>query len=214
MAQTTYQKYSEEIIKAHYVAFPSPEQQISQRFIAERVAMKVAKYATISAFGNSKAGEVTYSNDQFISVFYSCPLLTDATTKDKYSVMPATPAGLPNGREIEQISFTGFPNVQVIPCQNRMAFVESLLPTIPQQEGIQQYKIENGNVVFPNLPSIISSSVNMKLVGATLTGDLLLQQLLNCPKETEDLIMVEILNELAMDYKIQPQTLEVGEPTS
>lgn len=213
MAQTTYRKLSQEILDAHFGSMPLPEAGITQRFVAERIAMLVAKYAKLSAFGNSSAGEVTYANDQFISTFYNCPLLTDANTGDKYSVMPATPAGLPNGREIAQVSFAGFPNVWCVQMQNRSDFIESGLPPIPLQEGLQLFKIENGNVVFRNLSSIITSGVNMKLVGAVPPGATILDSVLNIPKDTEAEIFSEILNELALNYKIQPQNIEIGEPS-
>jgi hypothetical protein len=71
MAQKTYREISEIILKAHYVDFPTPEQAITTRFIAERIAVKVAKFAKLSAFGNSNGGDATYANDQFISTFYN-----------------------------------------------------------------------------------------------------------------------------------------------
>ena len=211
--QTTYRQFSEEIRKAHYVAFPTPENAVSQRFIAERIAMLVAKSAVKSAFGNSNLAEATYANDQFISVFKNCPLLTDADTKDKYVVMPATPAGLPNGREIAQVSFSGFPNVWCVQMQNRSDFIESGLPPLPTQSGIQLFKIEGGNIVFRDLPDIINSPVNLKLVGAIPPGTTLLDSVLNIPKDVEADIFSEILNELAIDYKVQPQTVNTGEPS-
>ena len=211
MAQTTYRQFSEEIRKAHYVAFPTPENAVSQRFIAERIAMLVARAAVKSAFGNSNLAEATYANDQFISVFKNCPLLTDADTKDKYVVMPATPAGLPNGREIAQVSFSGFPNVWCVQMQNRSDFVESGLPPLPSD--IQLFKIEDGKVVFRDLPSIINSPVNMKLVGAVPPGTTLLDSVLNIPKDVEADIFSEILNELAQDYKIPIQTVKTSEPS-
>ena len=211
MAQTTYRQFSEEIRKAHYVAFPTPENAVSQRFIAERIAMLVARAAVKSAFGNSNLAEATYANDQFISVFKNCPLLTDADTKDKYVVMPATPAGLPNGCEIAQVSFSGFPNVWCVQMQNRSDFVESGLPPLPSD--IQLFKIEDGKVVFRDLPSIINSPVNMKLVGAVPPGTTLLDSVLNIPKDVEADIFSEILNELAQDYKIPIQTVKTSEPS-
>lgn len=210
--QITYRKFSQIVLDAHYDGFGLPEAPISERFIAERSAMKVAKWAALSAFANSKEGNVTYSNDQFISVFYNCPLLTNATTGDKYSVLPATPAGLPNGREIEQISFTGSPNTQVIPCQNRMAFVERFLPPLPQD--IVLYKIEDGNVVFMDLPSIITSNVNMKLIGAVPPGTTILDSAMNVPKDVQDGIFLELLNELTLEYRVEPKNLNIGEPTT
>lgn len=211
MAQTTYRKIAQETIDAHYGNMPVPEAGLTQRFVAERWAMKIAKYAVKSAYTNSNSLEVTYANDQFISTFYNCPLLTDSVTQDKYSVMPATPAGLPNGREIAQVSFTGYPNVWCVQMQNRSDFVESGLPPLPSD--IQLFKVENGNIVFRNLPGIINSAVNMKLVGAVPPGATILDSVLNIPKDIEDEIMSELLNELAVDYKIQPQTVETGEPS-
>lgn len=212
MPQKTYREFSEIVIKAHYIDFPSPEQAITTRFVAERAAMKVAKAAFKSAYGNSNSGESFYANDQFISVFYSCPLLTNAVTQDKYVVMPATPAGLANGREIAQVSFTGNPNVWCVQMQNRSDFVESGLPPITDP-SIQLFKIEDGNIVFKALPPIITSPVNVKLVGAVPPGTTILDSFMNVPKDVQDDIMLEILQELSVDYKIKPQTLNTGEPS-
>lgn len=211
MSQTTYRKISQETIDAHYNGMPVPEAGLTQRFVAERWAMKIAKYAVRSAFGNSNALECTYANDQFISVFKNCPLLTDEDTGDKYVTMPATPAGLPNGREIAQVSFSGYPNVWCVQMQNRSDFVESGLPPLPSE--FQLFKIENGNVVFRNLPAIINSTVNLKLVGAVPPGTTILDSVLNLPKDMEDSIMLELLGEFSVDYKIQPQNIELGEPS-
>lgn len=209
--QQTYQEFCERIINAHYNNFALPEATITPRFIAGRVSTKVAKAAVKNAYQNSNVGEATYSNDQFIVTFNNCPLLTDADTGNKYSVMPGTPAGLPMGREVAQVSFSGYPNVWCVPISNRYSFISSGLPALPGD--IQTFKVENGNIVFENLPSIINSPVNMKLVGAVMTGDALLSQPLNIPKDVEDEIFISILQELAMDYKIQPQTISTGEPS-
>lgn len=210
--QKTYREFSEIVIKAHYIDFPNPEQAITTRFVAERAAMKVAKAAFKSAYGNSNSGESYYSNDQFISVFYSQPLLTDSVTNDKYVVLPATPAGLANGREIAQVSFTGNPNVWCVQMQNRSDFIESGLPPITDP-SIQLFKIENGNIVFRNLPQIINSPVNLKLIGAIPPGTTILDSVMNVPKDIEDSILIELLQELAVDYKIKPETLQTGEPS-
>lgn len=211
MAQMTYQEFSERIINAHYDNFALPESTITPRFIADRIAAKVAKAAVKNAYQNSNAAEATYSNDQFIVVFNNCPLLTDPDTGNKYSVMPGTPAGLPVGREIAQISFYGFPNVWCVPISNRYSFISSGLPALPG--GVQTFKIENGNVVFENLPAIIDSPVNMKLVGAVLAGDAILTQQLNVPKDVQDDIFTSILGELAMEYKVQINNISTGEPS-
>ena len=211
MAQTTYRKFSQEIIVAHYGDQPVPEAGITQRFISEWVAMLVAKAAVKSAYGNSNLGECTYANDQFISVYYNCPLLTNGVTGEKYSVMPATPAGLPKMREIAQISFTGSPGLFVVPEDNKDEFIESQLPAMPS--NIILFKVENGNIVFPRLPAIVNSPVIMKLIGSVPPGATILDSVLNIPKDVEQDIRAEILNGLALNYKIQPQTIETGEPS-
>lgn len=209
MAQTSYRKLAEFIQTSHYNGFALPEAPITIRHIAERIAVKVAKFAKVSAFGNSNAGETTFSNDQFISVFYSLPLLIDSTTSDKYVVMPATPAGLPNNQEIVQVSFTGSPNAHVIPMKNKDDFAQGFLPKLPS--SIVLYKIEDGNIVFKDLPPIINSPVNVKMIGA-ISGATLLDSVLNISKDVEDLIVTEILQELLPTYSVKPQNIHVSEP--
>ena len=211
--QMTYQELSERIINAHYNNFAKPEATITPRFIADRIAAKVAKAAVKNAYGNSNLSEATYSNDQFIAVFNNCPLLTDGSTGNKYVVLAGTPAGLPMGREIAQVSFTGYPNVWCVPMSNRYEFISNGLPPIPESEGIQTFKVEGGNIVFQNLPSIIQGPINMKLIGATLAGDGILTQYVTCPKDVQDDIFLAILGELAAEYKVQPQLIETGEPS-
>jgi len=92
-----------------------------------------------------------------------------------------------------------------------MAFVETLLPPLPGD--IQLFKVENGNIVFIDLPKIINSPVNQKLVGAVPPGTTILDSFLQIPKDVEDDIFSVILNQLAMDYKVAIQTVETGEPS-
>jgi len=210
--QMTYYELSERIINAHYNNFAKPENTLTPRFIADRIAAKVAKAAVKSAYGNSNLSEATYANDQFIAVFNGLALQTDSSTGNKYVVMGGTPAGLPMGREIAQVSFTGYPNVWCVPMSNRYEFISNGLPPIPASEGIQTFKVEGGNIVFQNLPSIITGNVNMKLVGAVLAGDAILNQFVTCPKDVQDDIFLSILGELAAEYKVNPNPIETGEP--
>lgn len=206
---STYRFLSEFILNQHYAGMPTPEHAITQRHIAERIAVKVAKFAKVNAFENSNAGDTTFANDQFVSVFYNKPLLTNELTGDKYFILPATPSGLPKNTEITQISFSGSPNVHVIPCLQKDTFMESLMPPLPP--SIVLYKIETGNAVFINLPAIINSPVNVKMVGS-ISGATLLDSELNVPKDTEDAIVTEILQELSAEYNIPIKTKETAEP--
>lgn len=206
---TSYRYIAEIIQKEHYNGQPPAEAPLTIRLIAERVATKVAKYAKRNAYENGNLNETSYANDQFVSVFYSIALQTNATTGDKYIVLPATPAGLYKNTEIVQVSFTGSPNAQVIPMLQKDAFVESLLPPMPG--FIVLYKIETGNIVFPGLPKIINSPVNVKMIGS-ISGPTLLDSLLNVPKDTEDEIILDVLAELSREYGVKPQNLVLGEP--
>lgn len=199
-AQITYRKAAEITINQHYASFPMENASLTTRHVAELWAAKVAKYAKISAFENSNDGSIAYANDQFISVYNNRPLLTDEVTNDKYIKMPATPVGLPGNREIVQVSFTGCPGCHVVPMRNKDDFTESLLPPVP----FALYKIENGNIVFRNLPKLVTNAnapVNVKMVGA-VPGDTLLDSVLNVPKDVEDAIRNDLLIELAQLYKV------------
>lgn len=207
---TTYRKISEIILNQHYGGFPLPSASITVKHIAELVAIKLAKYAKINAFGNSNAGEYTFANDQFISVYYNQALLVDAVTDEKYIVMPATPAGLPNQREIVQISFVGCPDKHVIPMSSKDDFAQGLLPSLPSSMIL--YKIQSNNIVFKNVPKLLNAPVNVKMVGA-ISGPTLLDSILNCPKDVEDQIINDILLELNPNYQIKQQNTNANTPS-
>lgn len=208
----TYQDLAERIINAHYNNFANPESTITLRFIAGRIAQKVAQEAVKNAYANGDLEEATYANDQFIVVFNNVQILTDQSTGNKYCAMPAIPAGLPRGREIAQVSFSGQPNIWCVPMQNRYEFIYSGLPKAPIGDGIQLFKLEGQNIIFYNLPNIISSTVNLKLVGAVLQGDALLTQNISAPKNVEDFIFREILEELATRYEVKPSNIYNAKP--
>lgn len=214
MAQTTYRKLSEIILNQHYGAMPTPTVGITIKHIAEIVAMKVAKFAKMNAFGNSNDGEFSFSDDQFISVYYNLPLLTNEVTLAKYFVIPATPTSLPANREIVQVSLVGCPDTHIIPMKNKDDFTESLLPPLPNCMVL--YKIEDGKIVFKYLPPLVyanaDAAANVKLVGA-ISGPTLLDSVLNIPKDVEDQIMQDTLLELNPNYNIKQQNIDSREPS-
>lgn len=206
---STYRQFSEIIQTEHYGGMASPDAEITQRHIAQLIATKIAKYATISAFKNGNAGDTAYADDQFVSVFYNLQLLTDGNTLDKYITLPATPAGLPKNSEIVQVSFAGSPMTQVIPCLQKDTFMEQFYKPVPSSFVL--YRIENGRIVFVNLPGIINSPVNIKMIGSiTVSGDFM-DAILNLPKDLEDSIRLEILSELQPLKGVQPPKVVAGE---
>jgi len=201
---STYRQLSEIIQNQHYNGYAPPNADISQPHIAQLIATKIAKYATISAFKNGNAGDTAYADDQFVSVYNGLALQTN-TNGEKYVVLPATPAGLPKNTEIVQVSFTPSYNMHVIPLQQKDDFVESLLPPLPQK--MIMYKIENGNIVFRLLPAIINATVNVKMIGV-ISGTNIMNATLNIPKDLEDIIRTEILEELQIHYKVKSPKIE------
>lgn len=192
MAQTTYRKLADLILDRHYNNIPSDDATITLRHVAELIAIEVAWFAKKSAFENSNAGEATYANDQFISTFNSLELLTDNVTNEKYVPLPATPAGLPNNQEIVSVAFTGCPNVRVVPLKQKDQFAQQYLP---MPTNIYTYKIENGRIIFGILGKLVTGDVSIKMVGA-VSGDTLLDSVLNIPMDVQSDIMDKVLNKL------------------
>jgi hypothetical protein len=189
---TTYRKLSQIILDRHYNGIASDDATISERHVAELIAMEVAWFARKDAFENSSAGEVTFANEQFISVWNNLPLLTDSDTKEMYVVLPATPAGLPNNTEISSVAFTAYPNSKVVPLRQKDIFAQSFLP---MPKGVYNYKIENGRIVFVNLGKLVDGTVSLKMVGA-VSGAVLLDSVLNIPKQIESDLIDRVLQKL------------------
>lgn len=190
--QTTFRKLSELILDRHYSGIGSDDASISVRHVAELVAIEIAYMATKSSFENSNSGEATYANDQFISVFNNLDLLTDSITGEKYTLLPSTPAGLPNNQEVSSVAFTSCPNIKVVPLKQKDTFAQQFLD-MPSK--IYNYKIENGRIVFISLPDIVTGKVSTKMVGA-ISGTTLLDSVLNIPKNYEGEIMDRVLIKL------------------
>jgi len=170
MAQSTIGKQAQIIREIYYRGTPSDDANHSLRFFAELVAQELAEMATIDAYTNSNNGESTYANDQFITTFKNVPVLTDDNGV-MYSVMPSTPAGLPNGREIAGVSIDGSNCMEAIPLKNHSSFVQGLIgyPTC-----FVTYKVEGGNIVYKSGNALFNpESATIKLVGAVKDGNLL-----------------------------------------
>lgn len=197
---TTYRKLSQIIRDTYYKGEPNDDANFGLRYFAELIAQEVAMFATIDAFQNSNQGEATYANDQFISVFKNQPIVIDGD--EKYTLLPATPAGLPKNREITEVSITGNKCLNVIPHRNYASFTQSLLG-IPV--GMVLYKIENGKLIFETGNPLLEGTVTIKMVGS-VSGDTLLDSELNIPKDVESKIKTKILGDL-LPIKQVPQDL-------
>lgn len=206
MSQMTYGKMSELIINAYYKTVRNDNANYTIRHIAEMVAHEVAYFAKMDAFEQSNLGESTYSNDQFISVYRALAMQVDASG-NKYIKMPQTPAGLPQGREIEYVNFTGNKKVQVFPMRNKDRFMQSMTKT---PNWMVLYYVEDGNIVFQNLSALVTGTVDIKLIGAIPSGTELVDCVLNVPKNTESQIFDKILARLNSIRGVKVDTTNDG----
>jgi hypothetical protein len=203
MAQTTYGKLAELIITEYYKKYRSDNANYTLRQIAEQIAQEVAYFAKADAFEQDKLGEAMFANDQFITTYFGLPLQTDVND-DNYISLPATPAGMPQGREIAYVGFTGNKKVQVFPMRNKDVFVQNFTQT---PKWMILCYVENGNLVFNNMPKgFVSANVDVKLVGAVPAGELV-NQVLNVPKSTETMIMDKLLARMNSMRNITPDNV-------
>lgn len=192
MAATTYAYISEQILTAYYKGVRSDDSSYSLKFIASMVAQEVAVMARKNAFENSNNGDITYSNDSFISTFKNVAVVTDPVTKEKYSVLPSIPAALPNNQEIVSVSINKKSSKTFIPMKNKDRFAQSFLPCI---RGVVYYYIEDGKLFYDNADGFIFPNVTISMIGAAPNGNILDAQL-NIPKNYESEIIDKVLNRL------------------
>lgn len=199
MAQTTYKKLGELIRDTYYKLIPSDDVNYPLRYFCELIAQEVAEMAVMSAYENSNQGETTYANSQFISVYKNVPILEDEDGV-KYSVMPATPAGLPNDQEIVSVRIKGNTTIDCIPIKAHMSFSQSL---IGLPFNLVLYKIEDGKILYETRNPLIEGAVTFKMIGS-VSGDDLVNSVLNIPKNYEARIMNNILQKLLPMKNIPP----------
>lgn len=191
MAQTTIRKEAQLIMSTYYRGTPSDDANFSLNYFAELVCQELASMATQDAFQNGNSGDSAYSNDQFITTFKDVPIVTE--DGEMYVVMPSTPASLPNGREVAQVSVSGSKCMEAVPLKNHSSFVQGL---IGYPCGILTYKIEGGRIIFKTDNALFSAtSATIKLVGAVESGDLL-SSAINAPANYLSKMRTNILSQL------------------
>lgn len=189
--------FAEQIITEYYKKIRNDQENYTLREIAQQIAQEIALHAFDDAVLQDKLGESVFANDQFITTFFGLTLLTDVNG-NKYVPMPSTPAGLPVGREIAEVNFTGNKAIQVFPIRNKDRALSNGRP-----KWMVIAYIENGNIVFDNISSLVTGPVDIKLVGAVETGDLLSSPL-NVPKNVESMIFDKILARLNSVRQVEP----------
>lgn len=200
MALSTYGMLSEEIRNQYNKKIGSDNDTYTLRHIATMVAQEVAFFAKGDAFEQSNIGEAMFSNDQFI-VSYNALTMSTATDGTKYVPMPSSPIGLPQGREIEYVGFTGNKKSQVFPMRNKDRFMQQMTKT---PKWMMLYYVENGNIVFDNLSPLINDTVDLKMVASIPTGTNLLDLPLFLPRNYESLILDKVLGRMNVERNIQP----------
>lgn len=197
MAGTTFQQLAEKISTTFYEGIPNDEVKFSLVHIAQLAAEEIAAMAIQDAYGNSKLQEATFSNDQFITTYTGLDVLIDPVQNLKYVPLPASPASLPIGREIQAISPVNpagqsSRKVQIVMMRNKDRFMQNYLDPIP---GVVLGFVQNNGVYFDNSTPFNFSAVNMNLIGAMPSGDLM-AAIINCPKSYEGIISQNVINRL------------------
>lgn len=203
MAQTTFGKLAELIITAYYKTVRSDNANYTLRQVAEFIAEEVAYQAKVDAYEQDRLGESVYANDQFITSYSGLVIQTDGNG-NKYVQMPNAPAGLPQGRELAYIGFTGNKKTQVFPMRNKDRFMQQLQKT--PRWMVLAY-IEGGRIYFDNLSAMVTATVELKLVGSVPVGEELVNLPINLPKSTESAIVDKILNRMNMVRQVFPDNV-------
>lgn len=199
----TYGALAEEIITEYYKKFKNDNSNYTIRHIAEQVAQEVAMQAFNDAVLQDRLSESIFANDQFITSYTGLSITTLADGR-KGVPLPNQPAGLPKGRELAYIGFTGNKKTQVFPMRNKDLFMQQLTPT--PKWMILAY-IEGQNVFFENLSSLVTANVDMKLVGAVGTGQQLVDTPLNMPKQMQSIIMDKVLSRMNPIRNVLPDNV-------
>lgn len=199
----TYGKLSQLILDAYYKTTKSDNSNYSLRTISEYIAEEVAWHAKASAFEADHMGESMYANDQFIVTYTGLALQTDSNG-NKYIPMPSVPAGLPQQREVAYVGFTGNKKDQVFPMRNKDLFMQQQTNT---PRWMILYYVEGGNIVFYNLSSVITATVNLKLVGSVGVGSELVNIPINMPRDFETAIIDKILARLNSVRGVLPNNI-------
>lgn len=201
---TTYRKLSELIRESYYKGKSSDDANFSLKYFAEIIAGAVAECATEDSIAQSNLNESTaYSNNQFISTYKGEALLLD-TDGTIYTVLPATPAGLPNGREIVSVKIEGSKCMDCVPMKAQSSFSQSLIG-IPKSMVL--YEVNGTKIIYTTSNPLFdtSNTATIKMVGA-LSGDDLLSSDLTIPKNYEGRIWDKVTARV-LPLKQVPQDL-------
>ena len=204
MAQNTYGRISEEILTQYYKQTARDNSGYTLRHIAEMICQEQAYFAKGDALEQDRLGESVYANDQFITTYNGLSLLTDVNGVH-YVPMPNTAAGLPQGRELAYIAFTGIKKWQIFPMRNKDVFMQNFAKTPSWM--ILAYE-EGGLIKLDNVPVLLdptTAKIDLKLVGSVPSGAAILDLPLNLPKSTEILIVDKVLARMNSERNIEPQ---------
>ena len=210
MAVQTYRILAEKILTTFYRGVRSDDSQFSLRHVAQLISEELADKAHRNAFENSNAGEATYANDTFIVTYKNIAVQTDTILKTRFVPLPAMPTALPSNQEIERVWPVGARKVTIIPMNNRSKFSQDL---ISPAKGLILYYIENGNIVFDNPSMFNFDAVNVNLIGAMPSGELLDAPVL-MPKNYEPILSESVIKRLLMTANQKRDVLNDAQPTA
>lgn len=182
---------AEKIQTTYYRGIASDDVAFTLRHIAQLCAEEIAAMATTNAFENSRGGETTFANDQFISTYTNQTVSFSTDLQSSYVALPASPAGIPATSGITIIPY-GARKVQIIMMKQKDRFSQSFLDPIP---NVILAWVENNQILLDGPTAYMPAAVNLKLVGAIPNGNLLSAPI-NCPKSYEPVISENVIKRL------------------
>ncbi len=189
---TTYGIMAEKIRTTFARGIASQDFNFSLQHIAQLISEEQAAFAWQNAKENSLQGETFYANDTFIATFKNIEVLYDSTLLVRYVPLPAIPTALPSNQEIQKIWPVGARKATIVLISNKSKFSQDLLP--PLRNQVLAY-IENGNLIFDNPTAFNFGAVNINMIGAMPSGDLLQAELL-LPKNYEAALSEKVIARL------------------
>lgn len=197
---------SEQIITEYYKKVKNDDANYTLRHVAEEVAQEIAYFAKASAYESEKMGESVFANDQFIVTYNALTLLKDVN-ETFYIPFPNIPTGLPKGREIAYIAFTGVKKYQIIMMRNKDRFMQSFIKT---PSWMVLGYVENGKILLDNVPPLVTTStatIDLKMVGSLPIGTNLVDLPLLIPKDVQSLIFDKILSRMLPVRNVLPDQI-------
>lgn len=200
----TFQMLAEKIQTTYERGIAEEDAVFSLPHIAQLAAEEIAAIATQNALENSKSGETTYSNDQFITTYTNIALTFSSALQSWLIAIPSQFSAIPGTSGVTIIPY-GARKVQIVMMKNKDRFAQSMLDPIP---GVILAYMENNQILFDGSTAYMPTAVNLKLVGG-LPGGTLMTALTNLPKSYEPIVSEKVIQRLIATAQRKRDDVEI-----